>query len=147
MAFLGIAYPDALFQLMRDTMQDFENLPIKDRLILWLLFGETGISSETIACALSGVKIDTPVITNDLLIRRPLYYNTPSDAGDFRRCLMLLEYIPEWRERLPEVAERFPAWRHIVEHWDELEFLYEEGRTDIDPSFRKFRKRLMELRG
>ena len=39
MAFLGIAYPDALFQLMRDTMQDFENLPIKDRLILWLLFG------------------------------------------------------------------------------------------------------------
>lgn len=129
-------------------MTKFEHLPIKDRLILWLLLGETGVSSETIAYALSGVKL-TDLEAGLESRRSNLFwrFDVPHDAGDFRRCLLLLEYIPEWRERLPEVAERFPAWKGIVEHWDELEFLYEEGRTDIDPSFRKFRKRLMELRG
>ena len=122
-------------------MTEFEHLPIKDRLILWLLLGETGVSSETIAYALSGIKPETTVLADGTLTRRPHRWDIPHDAADFRRCLLLLEYIPEWRERLPEVAERFPAWKPIVEHWDELEYIYENGNNA------HFYARLRKLQG
>ena len=127
-------------------MPEYDHLPIKDRLILWLLLGETGVSSETIAYALSGVKVQNLQKAHICYNVTPCMWDVPHDAADFRRCLRLLEYIPEWRKRLPEVAERFPSWKGIVEHWDELERLYEEGRTDADPTFRKFQDRLRELR-
>ena len=48
---------------------------------------------------------------------------TPRDADDLGRCLRLLEAIPEWRERLNEVAEAYPdtAWPRIIARWVELE--------------------------
>jgi hypothetical protein len=50
--------------------------------------------------------------------------NTPSDPDDFSRCYRLLLKFPEWRERLQEVADRFPEWKGMVDNWDELERLY-----------------------
>ena len=32
---------------------------------------------------------------------------------------------PEWRVRMVEVAQRFPAWAPLVEHWDELTRMFE----------------------
>ncbi len=50
----------------------------------------------------------------------------PYDPDDFGRCFRLLNVMPSWRERLPEVAERYPAWAPFVAAWDELTALYLE---------------------
>jgi hypothetical protein len=49
----------------------------------------------------------------------------PHDADDFGRCQRLLKAIPGWRERIGEMALA-PGWGKLVEHWDELEKLYDE---------------------
>lgn len=127
-------------------MEAFESLPIKDRLILWLLMGDTGISSETIVYALSGTKVTD--LEKDLqgYKYKLRTWDIPHDPSDFRRCLLLLEYIPEWRSRLPEVAEIFPKWKPIVDAWDELEYLYEQERHNEDGKAPKLYARMKELR-
>lgn len=52
--------------------------------------------------------------------------SVPWDPDDFGRCYRLLEVVPEWRERLGKVAQTWPAWAPLVEHWAEMEALYRE---------------------
>ena len=78
-----------------------------------MLSGDTGISSEAICSVLTGSKA-----------RDRWGGNTPSDPSDFGRCHRLLLKFPEWRERLPEVAKRYPKWKPLVESWDELTAMY-----------------------
>lgn len=78
----------------------------------WLLNGETGVSSKTICAVMTG----SVARDNDV----------PHDPSDFGRCYKLLALFPEWRERLGEVAAKFPMWGPMVEAWDELAALYEE---------------------
>lgn len=48
---------------------------------------------------------------------------TPRDAGDFGRCVNLLNTFPEWRGRLQEVDDAYPdtAWPKIIARWAEIE--------------------------
>lgn len=78
----------------------------------WLTSGDTGTSSETI----------WHVMTLQAVTRVGL----PCDPSDFGRCHRLLEVMPEWRARLPEVASVIPAWTPLVDAWDELTALYLE---------------------
>jgi len=80
----------------------------------WILGPDTGTSSRTIAHVLAGVvgPLDWPDI--------------PLDPDDFGRCYRLLKLIPGWRERMGEVSAKYKAWKPLVDHWDELESLYEE---------------------
>jgi len=98
---------------------------IEKRIIMWLLTGERGVSSNTICYVLSGTwKWGMPV-------RGALGLgDIPCDPSDFYRCHMLLEVIPEWRERLHEVGEVFPRWKPIIKQWDELTRLYEIEKND-----------------
>jgi hypothetical protein len=50
----------------------------------------------------------------------------PRDPADFGRCYRLLKVMPSWRDRLSEVSAQFPAWKSLVDTWDELTALYEE---------------------
>lgn len=87
----------------------------QQRAIDWLLCGDTGTSSELICRVLSGSTA-------------PLHWNNqhlPMDAAGFGRCHRLLQAIPEWRERLPEVAARVPTWGPLITAWDEITALYE----------------------
>jgi hypothetical protein len=74
-----------------------------------------GLSSMTIWSALTG---------------RPMPASwepdIPIDVPDFRRCHFLVHTVPGWRERLGEVAERYPVWRRFVEAWPELERLFDD---------------------
>ena len=76
----------------------------------WIVSGDRGMSSETIWAVMMGTRPERP--------------STPWDPDDFGRCHRLLMAIPEWRERLPEVAAVYPEWTALVEHWDEMVFLY-----------------------
>ena len=78
----------------------------------WLLSNDTGISSETICTVMLGEEHSHP--------------DYPHDPSDFGRCYRLLSHFPEWKDRLQEVADRYPIWGPLVSEWDELTELYLE---------------------
>lgn len=53
-------------------------------------------------------------------------WSHPYDPDDLRRCLILLQEVPEWRSRLPEMAERSQEWKALVSRWSELETSFDE---------------------
>lgn len=85
--------------------------------VAWVAGGDTGISSLTIWSVLSGMFSDTAARFG---------HWPPSDPSDFGRCYRLLKRFPAWRARLGEVSAAHPRWTRLVEHWAELESLYEE---------------------
>lgn len=85
------------------------------RLLEWSRSGDTGTSSKTIASVLG-----------ELPWMGAFDPCVPCDPGDFGRCYRLLERMPEWRARLGEVADRYPAWRPLVREWARMEVMYRE---------------------
>lgn len=92
---------------------------IYERLAWWMDHGEVGTSSLTIASVLDKGGSGRLAAHKD---RR----GVPHDPDDFRRCQLLLNLIPEWREQLWRVARVHPEWGPLVENWPELEALYRE---------------------
>lgn len=96
------------------------NEDVTKRALNWLFNGEVGMSSKTILGFYLGI-----------FVRK----DAPHDYADFRRCMKLLELIPEAKEALPDLAQISHHWRELVGQWDELEALYkevEEGRKTRD---------------
>lgn len=81
----------------------------------WLASGERGISSNTMFTRLTGVNA----------IRRDSR-GYPHDPDDLRRCRLLLEQVPELRDRVSEMAEESPEWARLVARWDEVCALMDE---------------------
>lgn len=96
-----------------------------EQFAMWLATGERGLSSEAIVTQLTGV--------------RPSRYfsgwDHPWDAGDWRRCELLLRAVPETRQHLHRMKAN-PSWIAFVDAWDELVALAErvpeffEGRPN-----------------
>lgn len=63
---------------------------VEYRAMFWALHGSTGSSSKSIAQHMATALSDG----------RP-----PSDADDRSRCIRLLELVPEWIARLPEMVK------------------------------------------
>ena len=87
---------------------------------MWLAVGERGLSSEAIALTTLGLE--------------PTGFRAswPLDPADLRRCLLLLEAVPETREKgLLVLAKRCPRWAALVEVWDRLS---ETLRSEIGES-------------
>ena len=104
----------------------------KDRAAFWLENGERGISSETMFGVLSGSG-RTPKSGP-----RP-----PYDPDDFRRCHLLLETVPQWRNRLDELKVLGDAWPSLVDNWDKLTFmLLEQTATGKCGDMYEFMKEL-----
>jgi hypothetical protein len=105
-----------------------------DKELEWLYGTDTGISSKTIFMALSekhGGKIRQ--------------FDHPHDPDDFGRCHRLLEFIPEWRERLCDVADIHPTWGPLIRNWSELTALWiEESPTGRCPKLYDRMKELIE---
>lgn len=80
---------------------------IERRAAEWALGESTGASSKAIARHMMGLP--------------DKWMSYPSDGGDLGRCIGLLDAVPEWRARLPEMSAYSPAWAALVKHWDELE--------------------------
>lgn len=68
------------------------NRSVEGRALFWMLSGDSGISSEALCSFMLGQK--------------PRNNLPPSDSSDRGRCIRLLELIPEWIHRLPELAHR-----------------------------------------
>lgn len=101
------------------------SLTVEQRAIMWAAFGEQGISSRTIFAVMTGA-----MAYEDAFPRDWARFDVPHDPSDFRRCYLLLKLIPEWRERLGEMAQAFYKWLPFVERWDEMTALYELEREN-----------------
>ena len=90
---------------------------------MWLATGERGLSSEAIALTTLGL--------------RPTGWRAswPLDPADLRRCLLLLEAVPETREKgLLVLAKRCSKWAALVRVWDRLsETLHSEIGETLPP--------------
>lgn len=58
--------------------------------------------------------------------------SAPQNAAELPQIFGLLELLPQWRERLPEMAEVSGTWAAIVENWEELERLDRVGSETKD---------------
>jgi hypothetical protein len=106
----------------------------------WIIEGHTGISSKTIW-------------SHFVLNKEPKWPSPPSDPSDLLRCYWLLKIAPEWKIRMGEIAERYPEWRGLVDHWSELEQMLEQawpkscasGEYEDEPPAKALYKRMKEL--
>lgn len=108
------------------------------KLLRWSLTGDTGISSQTIACIAVGIeRKDAGTFGFDI----------PRDSADFGRCYRLLKAVPDLRAALPLVAEKFPKYGPLVEDWDHLSKLYELDLADRNKGVKSSRcyDRIKEL--
>ena len=64
---------------------------IEKRALEWLLSDDTGLSSKTLCAHMLGLPYGG-------------HSSAPSDADDRGRCIRLLNKIPEWWDRLDEMA-------------------------------------------
>lgn len=81
----------------------------KDLVIEWLLSGDTGISSECLACEFLGKQ------KND-----GWGWRAPSDPADLGRCLRLIDKVPEIRKCVDSLALKNDSWKKIAGVWDEI---------------------------
>ena len=86
----------------------------------WILSNKTGIPSKTIWYVM--MNVTAPAAEDGF------HFDVPYDRADFSHCYNLLVKVPEWRARLQEVADVFPAWQPFVDNWNELSSLYEEEK-------------------
>ncbi|GBQ85868.1 hypothetical protein AA14337_3182 [Acetobacter malorum DSM 14337] len=85
----------------------------------WLEFGEKGSSSKFLFNMLSEIP--------DIRLA------VPSDASDFRRCVLLLDLIPEWRDKLElRMAKAPDPWPELARNWDSLERTLRKESPDLD---------------
>lgn len=73
----------------------------------WVANGETGASSCTIAYTVLDVPFDRT--------RHPL------DPADLRRCVELLDQIPEIRKHMDKLRDVSPIWNDLIDNWNDLE--------------------------
>lgn len=91
-------------------------MEISNELLKWIATGERGVSSETIVTMLAGV---------DLVQGRGC---EPYDPSDFRRCLLLLEAVPELKPKMERMKFVSEYWKLLIENWDELVKMYNEEK-------------------
>lgn len=94
-----------------------------DRANSWIAGRDTGASSKAIWAVMMGQKGDG---------------SYPSDGDDLGRCLRLLEFIPEWKPRINEMAPVNQYWAALVANWDELTKLH--ALTDHGPVYKRMKQ-------
>lgn len=83
----------------------------------WYRGGERGVSSESIVSHLTGG-----------FRRHP--NESPLDGDDLRRCLLLLEAVPEAKAHFHLMADVSPEWAVIVENLDRFRDLLDAESPD-----------------
>ena len=91
----------------------------------WLMSDDTGVSSKTIMHVMEGCA--PPSFGVDV----------PHDRSDFGRCHRLLEAFPSYRDRMREVADRYPMWGPLVREWGRLTQLFLSRDASLYPAMRE----------
>lgn len=99
-----------------------QSLPEAEKAKWWMngMNGERGISSEAMwSVMFAGYgKKDLP---------------HPHDPDDLRRCYLLLQTVPEWKEKLHLMKSVSPVWEKLIDNWELFTTLLEDqlrGKTN-----------------
>lgn len=64
-------------------------------------------------------------------VAKMIYQATiPSDLDDLKRCVRLLEHVPEWKVRMPEMSV-VPGWERLATEFDRLTALFRAEAPDL----------------
>ena len=97
--------------------------PAGSGLAAWFASDEVGASSLCMARTLSHVAgMECPKHRYRNENRHPL------DVSDFRRCVQMLDAVPELREHIPAMKALGPIWSRLADKWSALESLYVSER-------------------
>lgn len=102
--------------IVLDDRPSKRDIPGWAEALAWISSGERGLSSEAMCRALFGVPYGD----------REAEPAAPRDPDDLRRCRAFLDAVPQARERLSELATLSPTWKIYVEHWDQMNRLFDE---------------------
>lgn len=89
-----------------------EGATIERRFSWWKDHGDSGNSSRSIAHHMMRLSPHRGE------------WSVPQDLADFRRCLLLLDLIPEWRALMPAMAGLNAEWKRIAPIWDGITDAY-----------------------
>lgn len=89
---------------------------VSTRASIWLMNGDTGLSSEAIYDHFMGA--EKPRTSH------------PHDIDDLRRCMFLLEHTPEWRDLMPSMSSISKEWAALGTNWHELTMLFNEEAAE-----------------
>lgn len=78
----------------------------------WFVSRDTGSSSETMAAIHLGAENGR--------------FNPPLDPSDFGSCYRLLEKAPSIRESFSRIGQLCPAFKPLLDNWDELCDLFQQ---------------------
>ena len=87
-------------------------MEVKKEYLEWLTSRDTGISSQTMLEAITGI----PTNSCDI----------PYDIADVGRCVRLLRRFPELRIQIELVMVKHKEWTPFIDCWKELERRYDE---------------------
>lgn len=106
------------------------NQDVIDRAMEWLVCGDTGLSSTNIL---------TNILSSGKTGKIKNFYakSHPFDPSDLKRCVILLDKIPELRDSLHIMRSVSKQWDVLIENWDELE---RSLKSEMESSPRSARK-------
>lgn len=123
---LNIAKDMELLKKLSENQDIIKYSEVEKKAYDWLENGETGLSSLVICnTLLPNIKHNK---IEKLKENYPSFY--PYDTSDFKRCLGLLEAVPELRKDLKKLNEVNKQWKNLVQEWDEIEKAIKEDRKE-----------------
>lgn len=93
--------------------ENVSELSLSQRIALWASSGDHGTSSRFLFSHMTGLS------SIDLVSTPKSGCNAPYDSQAFLCCTQLLECIPEWKDRIQEMAQ-YDIWTPYVAEWDTL---------------------------
>lgn len=103
--------------------------PVEAKALDWIEHGRVGLSSATMCVTLFPNLKSHHRFKGMYDFDGKFEINWPHDDGDFKRCLMFLEAVPEARLGLDQLKSLSPEWKNLVTKWDEIEALSQAGNS------------------
>jgi len=100
-----------------------------DNAMEWLIVGDTGLSSIAILSNILSKGRTGGMDSHDAKFH-------PRDPADLKRCLGLLDKVPEFKNHLHIMRDVSKPWAALIDQWDELENTLKDelkGRKDRAP--------------
>lgn len=104
-------------RIIAEEERDFNPAKEGQGLQAWLFSDDTGLSSRYMAYILcNGPEAE---------------YAHPIDVDDFGRCYRFLKAVPDVKGHMHRLESKSRQWEALVELWDHLSAIYEQGHNGI----------------
>ncbi len=80
----------------------------------------TDVTTRARSWIATGYGTGTYTVWAHMMGVKDFFIDHPHDKGDFRRVVDLLQAVPEWEGRIPEMAPLSSEWTQIAARWSEL---------------------------